>query len=112
MNTVWEIINKPYVIALILAIVITLFTYFVILKKKSDDDDEESNPTKTCVYTFIISYFGILVLLYVFDMLKKSKPIQTGGGDMNYGKEVITAQDLEGLEMTGEDVDIGILENN
>ena len=34
MNTVWEIINKPYVIALILAIVITLFTYFVILKKE------------------------------------------------------------------------------
>ncbi len=111
MNTVWEIINKPYVIALILAIVITLFTYFVILKK-NPDDEEESNPTKICIYTFIISYFGILVLLYVFDMLKKSKPIQTGGGDLNSGKDVITAQDLEGLEMTGEDVDIGILENN
>ena len=110
MNTVWDIINKPYVIALILAVIITLFTYLVILKKKSDYDDEPNNNSKICIYTFIISYFGILVLLYVFDMLKNSKPIQTGGGEVSH-LEVLSSQDMEGLEMTGEDVDIGILEN-
>jgi heme/copper-type cytochrome/quinol oxidase subunit 2 len=100
-----NILYQPYVISILIALIITLITYFIIKnnKEENDDDKEKNKNLKTLLYTFIISYILSILVIYSYNYFSKNNIFQKGGE-----KQV---DPLDSLTMISDDVEIGLLED-
>jgi hypothetical protein len=108
-----ELLYQPYIISIIIALIFTFIVY-LILKRNNDKKNEKSQQqsyAKTLTITFFCSFIAFLGLIYGMKHLSKSKTeIMSGGGSSNCNS--ISVADLsEKLNISGNDVDFGLLDN-
>ncbi len=104
-----ELLYQPYIISIIIALIFTFIVY-LILKRNNDKKNEKSQQqsyAKTLTITFFCSFIGFLGLIYGMKHLSNTKiDIMSGGGTS------ISVSDLsEKLNISGNDVDFGLLDN-
>jgi Na+/H+ antiporter NhaC len=104
-----ELLYQPYIISIIIALIFTFIVY-LILKRNNDKKNEKSQQqsyAKTLTITFFCSFIGFLGLIYGMKHLSNTKTeIMSGGGTS------ISVSDLsEKLNISGNDVDFGLLDN-
>ena len=104
-----ELLYQPYIISIIIALIFTFIVY-LILKINNDKKNEKSQQqsyAKTLTITFFCSFIGFLGLIYGMKHLSNTKTeIMSGGGTS------ISVSDLsEKLNISGNDVDFGLLDN-
>lgn len=101
-----ELLYQPYIISIIIALIFTFIVY-LILKRNNDDKKNEKSYAKTLTITFFCSFIGFLGLIYGMKHLSNTKTeIMSGGGTS------ISVADLsEKLNISGNDVDFGLLDN-
>ena len=97
-----NIIYEPYVIILFIALVITIFTYFII-RNNSNEDEEESNKINTpkiLLITFLVSLLLLNICKYGIEYMNTKKFFQKGGVDV-----------VEHLTIVADDLDYNIMES-
>ena len=97
-----NIIYEPYVIILFIALVITIFTYFII-RNNSNEDEEESNKINTpkiLLITFLVSFVLLNICKYGIEYMNTKKFFQKGGVDV-----------VEHLTIVADDLDYNIMES-
>ena len=93
-------IYEPYVIILIIALVITIFAYFIIKNNTNEDDAKKVNLPKALLITFLVSFILLNILKYAIVYMNKNDFFQKGGVDVK-----------EHLTTVADDVDFDIIEN-
>ena len=97
-----NIIYEPYVIILFIALVITIFAYFII-RNNSNEDEEESNKInipKILLITFLVSLLLLNICKYGIEYMNTKKFFQKGGVDV-----------VEHLTIVADDLDYNIMES-
>jgi hypothetical protein len=97
-----NIIYEPYVIILFIALVITIFAYFII-RNNSNEDEEESNKInipKILLITFLVSLLLLNIGKYCIEYMNTKKFFQKGGVDV-----------VEHLTIVADDLDYNIMES-
>ena len=100
-----ELLYQPYIISIIIALIFTFIVYLIL--KRNNDKKNEKSYAKTLTITFFCSFIGFLGLIYGMKHLSNTKTeIMSGGGTS------ISVSDLsEKLNISGNDVDFGLLDN-
>ena len=100
-----ELLYQPYIISIIIALIFTFIVYLIL--KRNNDKKNEKSYAKTLTITFFCSFIGFLGLIYGMKYLSNTKTeIMSGGGTS------ISVSDLsEKLNISGNDVDFGLLDN-
>jgi len=110
-----DLIYQPYFILLLVALIITVFYYFINTKNNVDQDEKE-NVKKTnyinLILVFLVAYLLMLMIYYGYKYFENSMPTleKSGGGNLrvsNEAKEIFKDR----ITIYGDDVDVGILEN-
>ena len=106
-----ELLYQPYIISIIIALIFTFIVY-LILKRNNDKKNEKSQQqsyAKTLTITFFCSFIAFLGLIYGMKHLSNTKTeIMSGGGN---GKSISVYDLSEKLNISGNDVDFGLLDN-
>ena len=106
-----ELLYQPYIISIIIALIFTFIVY-LFLKKNNDKKNEKSQQqsyAKTLTITFFCSFIAFLGLIYGMKHLSNTKTeIMSGGGN---GKSISVSDLSEKLNISGNDVDFGLLDN-
>jgi len=124
-----RILYEPYVIFLFVALVISIFYFYIQksnAKKQQQQDpnyDEESiqkNKYTNSFIAFLVSYLLLLIVYYGYKyfqtkQLASSDSVKSGGSVNNSVKEkvssVVKEQIKEKLTIIDDDIDIGVFEN-
>ena len=97
-----NILYQPYVICIIIAIIITLITYFILKKyQKKDENDKNKNCTIILLNTFIGSFLGLMLLKNIMDYANKHNFFQKGGD--------FKSQCKDNLTIIADDIEIGVI---
>ena len=104
-----SILFEPYVIIIILALVITLISYFVIQNdnKDKEDDEEKINVGTSLLYTFLGSFLIMMVGKLGFSYMNKNNMFQKGGAIISNNGDI-----SDKLTIVADDVDFGLFEDN
>lgn len=108
-----DLFYQPYFIFLLIALIITVFYYFI--NKRSNVDVEEKENVKKMNYSnliiiFLVAYLLLLTVFYGYKYFTNTSLEKVGGSDLKVSKE---AKEIfkERITIVGDDVDIDILEN-
>ena len=104
-----DILYQPYIISIIIALIFTFIVYLILKRNNTDKKNDKSQQSyaKTLTITFFCSFVAFLGLIYGMRHLSNTKTIEMTGGSGS-----ISVADLsEKLNMTGGDVDFGLLDN-
>ena len=108
-----DILYQPYIISIIIALIFTFIVYLILKRNNSDKKNEKSQQqsyAKTLTITFFCSFIAFLGLIYGMKHLSNTKTeIMSGGSGTSNS---ISVSDLsEKLNISGNDVDFGLLDN-
>ena len=110
-----DLIYQPYFILLLVALIITVFYYFMNTKNNVYQAEKE-NVKKTnyinLVLVFLVAYLLLLMIYYGYKYFENSMPTleKSGGSNLrvsNEAKEIFKDR----ITIYGDDVDVSILEN-
>ena len=102
--SVLNILFEPYIISIIIALVITVISYFIIKEdNKNAIEGEEISLSKNLLIIFIISFILIMMISYGIIYMNKNNFFQKGGMEANEISDKLT--------MVADDVEFGILED-
>ena len=95
---------EPYVISIIVAIIITIISYFIVQHDNKNKEEPEGlqSIAKKLLLVFVISFILTMAISYGIKYVNKTSFFQKGGADK------ITMSDR--LTIVADDVDFGILE--
>jgi hypothetical protein len=102
--SVLNILFEPYVISIIIALIITVISYFIIKEdNKNALEGEEINLSKNLLIIFIVSFILIMAISYGIIYMNKNNFFQKGGMEPNEISDKLT--------IVADDVEFGILED-
>jgi uncharacterized membrane protein YfcA len=109
-----SLLTEPYSISLICALILTFIAYLFIRESinndKKNNNKSKKDMAKKLLITFVVSFISFMGIIYGAKYLMKSSPRAIMSG----GAPTITSVSpgvLEGLEIMGHDVDIGLFDN-
>jgi hypothetical protein len=111
-----SLLTEPYSISLICALILTFIAYLFIResinndKKNNKNNKNNKDMAKKLLITFVVSFISFMGIIYGAKYLMKSSPraIMSGGAPPITS---VSPGVLEGLEIMGHDVDIGLFDN-
>jgi heme/copper-type cytochrome/quinol oxidase subunit 2 len=96
---------EPYIISIIVAIIITIISYFIVQydNKNKEEPEGVQSIAKKLLLVFVISFVITMAISYGIKYVNKTSFFQKGGADK------INMSDR--LTIVADDVDFGILED-
>jgi len=103
-----DILYQPYIISIVIALIFTFIVYIILKRNNTDKKNAQQSYSKTLTITFFCSFIVFLGLIYGMRHLSNTKmEIMYGGGNSG-----ISVSDLsDKLNISGNDVDFGLLDN-
>jgi len=99
-----SLLYEPYVISLLIALLITLSSFFIIKEdNKNVEQGEEINMSKNLLIIFIASFVLLMIISYGIIYMNKYNFFQKGGFTANEVSDKLT--------IVADDVECGILED-